>query len=603
MKKILIPMIALAVAATAPAQIKQYWVNKLSDPMNEYKARGVAIAPDGVTYSVTGFAGTLTRVSAYDGFGTRIWTTQLPILQATYWNIECDSNGVPVIAASSDGMVHVMKLDRATGNPTWHAPIDQASSVSDVAVDGNGNVIIAYVSLSDYCTRIRKYSSAGAPMFTTSTGLPFHLPRNLAVAANGQIYLSFSDQKSLNEVIALTPNGTVRWTKSWVNVYGYYPSFYPVQSWILCDRNGRAFAVEREGNEPRKVQIRTFANDGSFQLQVFTDSEDCYDMKPAIDADNRLVLARTVNSDYNPHINVDWLATSANGVTQAATSRANLVPGVNPAVHGVVCDAFGQAYLYGYEYNSQNQRQGRLWAFDSSKPSPIWSMGDPNGLGEPNYSYGAVGRWGQVAMSSTLAGNKSADSIFNVKQLGFRNMLINGSSHTGGRTITGTANFYSSDTGDRNVALLSNTPYATVALSTKVAEGDSQGSFSVELKPTAVRRAVRIDGTYNGTTRSVVFYLEPPAAASLTLYPTTTKGGKNVNATARLNGDAPTGGIAVSLSSNNAAATVPATVTVPEGDITKGFLVGTKVVSQTTTATLSATANSVTKTATLTITP
>lgn len=602
MKKILIPMIALAAAVSAPAQIKQYWSNKLADPMNAYKARGLAIAPDGITYSATSYAGTLSRVSAYDGFGNRLWTTQLPILQSEGMVLKCDSNGVPIVAASTSGMVYLFKLNRADGSLAWQAPIDSASSVCDLEIDGNGNAIIAYVSLTDYCAKVRKYSPAGAPLFTTSTGLPFNNPRMLSVAANGQIYLSFSDQKSLNEVMALTPNGTIRWAQSWVNVSGFYPSFYPVYSWILCDRNGRAFAVERDGNEPRKFQVRTFANDGSFQLQVLTDSEDSYDMKPAIDADSRLVLARTVTTSGNPHINVDWFATSASGVTKLSMSKASLTPGLNPSIAGVMCDAFGQAYVYGYEY-VQNQQQAKVWAFDSSKPNAIWSLSDINGLAEYSYCYGAVGRWGQVAVSSTLAGNKSADSIFNVKQLGFRNMLINGSSFTGGRTITGTANFYSSDEADRPVALASNTTYATVALSTTVAQGDSQGTFSVELKPTAVRRAVRIDGTYNGTTRSVVFYLEPPVASSLTLFPTTIQGGKKVSATARLNGDAPVGGINVALASNNAAATVPASVTVLEGNITQGFQVQTKTVSQTTNATLSATTGSVTKTATLTITP
>ena len=70
-----------------------------------------------------------------------------------------------------------------------------------------------------------------------------------------------------------------------------------------------------------------------------------------------------------------------------------------------------------------------------------------------------------------------------------------------------------------------------------------------------------------------------------------------------LSAPAPSGGAAVTLSSNKAAATVPASVTVPAGATNVIFTVATTSVTAATTATISATYGGVLGTATLTVTP
>jgi hypothetical protein len=93
--------------------------------------------------------------------------------------------------------------------------------------------------------------------------------------------------------------------------------------------------------------------------------------------------------------------------------------------------------------------------------------------------------------------------------------------------------------------------------------------------------------------------------SSLTLNPTSVVGGPlgTSTGTVTLNGPAPSGGAVVLLSSNNAAANVPANgVTVPAGAMSATFTVTTNVVVGSTSATISASYNSTTKTATLAIT-
>jgi len=89
----------------------------------------------------------------------------------------------------------------------------------------------------------------------------------------------------------------------------------------------------------------------------------------------------------------------------------------------------------------------------------------------------------------------------------------------------------------------------------------------------------------------------------VTLNPTSVTGGTSSTGTVTLGSAAPTGGLAVTLSSNNAAATVPASVTVAAGATTATFTVTTTAVASTASATISATFNGGTKTATLTVNP
>jgi hypothetical protein len=90
--------------------------------------------------------------------------------------------------------------------------------------------------------------------------------------------------------------------------------------------------------------------------------------------------------------------------------------------------------------------------------------------------------------------------------------------------------------------------------------------------------------------------------ASLTISPSTVTGGQGATGTLTLSSPAPSGGIIATLSSNNPAAGVPPSVTVPGGQSSTTFPVTTTPVTTTTTATITATsANTVS--AELTINP
>jgi hypothetical protein len=93
-----------------------------------------------------------------------------------------------------------------------------------------------------------------------------------------------------------------------------------------------------------------------------------------------------------------------------------------------------------------------------------------------------------------------------------------------------------------------------------------------------------------------------PTVFSLTLNPTSVVGGlQSSTATVTLSGPAPAGGAQVALSSDNGAASVPSSVTVPAGAISATFPVNTSTVFVTTSANISGSYNNTTRTATLAI--
>ncbi|HWM43315.1 MAG TPA: PIG-L family deacetylase, partial [Burkholderiales bacterium] len=94
-----------------------------------------------------------------------------------------------------------------------------------------------------------------------------------------------------------------------------------------------------------------------------------------------------------------------------------------------------------------------------------------------------------------------------------------------------------------------------------------------------------------------------PALASLAVSPASVTGGGTATGTATLSAAAPAGGAQVALSSNNGAASVPASVTIPAGATSATFSVTTSAVGAPASVTISGSYGGATQTAALTVTP
>jgi hypothetical protein len=192
-------------------------------------------------------------------------------------------------------------------------------------------------------------------------------------------------------------------------------------------------------------------------------------------------------------------------------------------------------------------------------------------------------------------------------------LTLNPASVTGGAGSTGTVTLSgAAPAGGTAVSLSSaDTTAVTVPAGITVPAGATSATFAVATSSVTAQQAVFISGTAGGVTRSAQLTVNPgaappppaPAASAVALSPSTVTGGAGSTGTVTLSSAAPSGGLVVSLSSNNAAASVPASVSVPAGATSATFGITTTSVTTAQPALISATGGGVTRSATLTVNP
>jgi len=195
--------------------------------------------------------------------------------------------------------------------------------------------------------------------------------------------------------------------------------------------------------------------------------------------------------------------------------------------------------------------------------------------------------------------SKTANLTVNPAELS--SVSLNPSTVAGGGTSTGTVTLTSPAGSGMVVKLSSSSPLAKVPGTVSISAGKTSGAFSVKTVSVPAQAAAVLTANLNGTMQSATLTITPPVIVSVTLNPTSVKGGKSSSGTVTLSSPAPTGGLIVSLISNSAKATVAASLTVAVGKTTGTFTVKTSAVSSTTTVKITATLGSASKTAGLTI--
>jgi len=157
--------------------------------------------------------------------------------------------------------------------------------------------------------------------------------------------------------------------------------------------------------------------------------------------------------------------------------------------------------------------------------------------------------------------------------------------------------------GGISVSLQSNSSAATVGASVNVAANATSATFPITTLAVASSTPVTITASYNSVNVQTTITVNAAALSAVSVNPTSVVGGNPSTGTVTLTGPAPTGGISVSLQSNNAAVTVPASVTVLANTSSITFQATTTAVATSTPVTITASYASVNQTATLTVTP
>jgi hypothetical protein len=183
-------------------------------------------------------------------------------------------------------------------------------------------------------------------------------------------------------------------------------------------------------------------------------------------------------------------------------------------------------------------------------------------------------------------------------------LSLSPTSVTGASNSTGTVTLSAAaPAGGAAVSLSSNNAAASVPASVTVPEGATSATFTVTSSAVSASTTVTISAAYgSGAPQTASLMVLPPTVLSLDLSPTSVTGATSSTGTVTLNSPAPAGGAAVSLSSNAAVASVPGTVTVPQGGTTAAFTVTTSPVATATTVIITASYTG-SQTASLTVMP
>lgn len=175
--------------------------------------------------------------------------------------------------------------------------------------------------------------------------------------------------------------------------------------------------------------------------------------------------------------------------------------------------------------------------------------------------------------------------------------LVGGAGSTGTITLNGIA-----PAGGLEIVLSSaDSAAAAVPGSLTILEGQTTGSFAVATSPVATNTVVSVSASRGSTTRTANLTVKAPAPTSLIITPSSVTGGTTAAAVLTMTGRAPASGLEVALSTTNAAAILPASVTIPPGEDTVSIEVRTSAVIAQTTGSVSATFNGVTKAGTLSV--
>ncbi|HMF77577.1 MAG TPA: hypothetical protein VK604_18105 [Bryobacteraceae bacterium] len=215
---------------------------------------------------------------------------------------------------------------------------------------------------------------------------------------------------------------------------------------------------------------------------------------------------------------------------------------------------------------------------------------------------------GQLQDNVVMAANSTvALSLTAAEGVAPTSVSLNPITVTGGISSMGTVTLNGiAPAGGVSIALSSNNAAATVPAAAVIAAGNMSTAFTVSTAAVTTSTVATITAISNGVSKTAALTITPLVTvvlSSVSVNAASMTGGASSTGAITLSSAAPAGGILVSLSSNNASATVPATVAVAAGNIGATFSVTTLAVTSSTAAAITASYNGVNKTAPLTITP
>ena len=206
-------------------------------------------------------------------------------------------------------------------------------------------------------------------------------------------------------------------------------------------------------------------------------------------------------------------------------------------------------------------------------------------------------------VTATL-GNKSVVGFLTVEPTVSFSVALAASTVGGGASTVGTVTLAAAaPAGGLQIQVSSNNAAVKVQPSIRIPSGKTTGQFDVLTTGVAKSTTATITASIGGVSETADLTVTPPTLSAVSVENATVGSGGATHGTVQLSGRAPKGGLVVTLSSNSSAATVPATVTVNEGEDQASFKITAGSVATATPVTITATAGAVSETASLTVSP
>ncbi|MDR3688055.1 MAG: hypothetical protein P4L46_01660 [Fimbriimonas sp.] len=181
-------------------------------------------------------------------------------------------------------------------------------------------------------------------------------------------------------------------------------------------------------------------------------------------------------------------------------------------------------------------------------------------------------------------------------------VALNPTSLTGGNSSTGTVTISQPPASAPVVVNLAiSGPDGQLPATVSVPIGATTATFAITTNPVAKDETLTVTASLNQSQKTAPLAIQAPTLTSLTLAPSTVVGGTTSTGTATLTGNAPAGGITVTLSSSSTSATVPAFVSIVAGSKSAQFTITTSAVTSNTSSTITGTVGATNQTATLAI--
>lgn len=317
------------------------------------------------------------------------------------------------------------------------------------------------------------------------------------------------------------------------------------------------------------------------------------------------------------------------GVT--VTANAGIAPNGSATATRFVATSGAHAYRQQVNVAATQQYTFSFWARNNGGTTADYSVFDVTHfvpiVEATEYISSTVSGWTRIAVTFTTPVDTTQIAVYPTRDSGMpMDVLLWGAKLEAGGSATGYDTFdtaavtvaptsirsgdvaqglveigWAAPAGGVVVPLASSDPAVTVPASVTVVQGATSAAFAVSAGTVAAATPVTITAAFPVVSRTASVTVNPlPRVASVSLSPTTVSGGGSSTGTVTLTEAALAGGLVVQLSSGNAAATVPASVTVPQGASTATFTVTTSAVATDTSAVITATGGA-SATATLTI--